>query len=213
MASRISLAVMRRISVVDTVTYFIYLVVMIYTTETMIGRHIMLCGPSSSGKTTVSKTIANIIGVPHIELDAIFWKPDWIEKPLKEFRMDVSTLIDTHKEGWVFDGNYARIRDIILPYADTVIWLRLPLRVVFWRMLCRTISRIRSREPLWGYNYETVRKAFFSRDSLLLYILMNWRRHFRTMKRSLEGIPHHASLIELHSQKDIDEFLRKISLV
>lgn len=173
----------------------------------MVGRHVIVWGPACSGKTTVTRQIARHIGVPHIELDAVFWQPDWVEKPVEEFRADVSILLEKHPDGWVFDGNYGRIKDLILPLADTLVWLRLPFYVVFWRVLKRTISRIVSRQQLWDNNYETWSKSFFSRESLLLYTISNWRRHVRKGKAELSTIPHTAEIIELLSSRAVDEFL------
>jgi len=95
-----------------------------------IGRRIVVYRPTGSGKTTIASEIAQSIGVPHIELDAIFWLPDWLEKSVEQFRDDVLAVIDKNPGGWVCDGNYSRVRDVILPQADTVVWLRLPFRVV-----------------------------------------------------------------------------------
>lgn len=173
----------------------------------MFGKHILVWGPASSGKTTLAQRISQYIGVPHIELDAIFWKPDWEEKSREEFRADVEAVIRDNSDGWVIDGNYGRIKDLVLPQADTVIWLRLPFCIVFWRALKRTIIRSWTKEPLWNNNYESWRLSFFSRDSLLLYIIKNWRRYIRKANKELAIITHHAGVIELRSSRQIDEFL------
>ena len=183
---------------------------LLYCWIVMLGRYVVVYGPSCSGKTTVSNRIAQYIGVPHVELDAVFWKPNWGETPLEEFRADVSRLLEEFNTGWVFDGNYSNVRDLILLQADTVVWLQLPFRVVFWRALRRAIGRIISRQPLWGHSYETFRNTFLSRESLLLYIIMNWRRYQR-LGESLEAIPHHASIIILRSQREIDDFMAMLS--
>ena len=94
-----------------------------------IGRRVSVCGLTGSGKTTLARHVAECIGVPLIELDSIFWQPGWTAKPVDELRADVYAAIQTHKDGWVCDGNYHQTRDITLPEADTVIWLRLPFRV------------------------------------------------------------------------------------
>lgn len=176
-----------------------------------IGRRIVVYGPIGSGKTTVASRIAQRLGIPHIELDAIFWQPDWVEKPLEEFRADVLAVLDSYTDGWVCDGNYSGVRDLVLPLADTVIWLRLPLRVAFWWLWKRTISRAWRREILWGTNRESWRLSFLSRDSLLLYQLTHWRRHHQGVKQSLEDIPHHASVFELRSTGEIETFLASLS--
>jgi adenylate kinase family enzyme len=176
-----------------------------------IGRYIVVYGPACSGKSTVARRLATAIDVPCIELDAIFWMPDWVEKPLDEFRADVSAALSRHPDGWVLDGNYSRVRDLILPFADTVIWLSPPFRVAFWRLLKRTVARCIDHKPLWGTNYESWRQSFFSRDSLILYQVINWRRYNKKIRQDLENIPHQASVIQLCSSREVETFLRSLS--
>ena len=172
-----------------------------------IGRRIVVYGSTGSGKTTVASCIAKSVGLPHIELDAVFWLPQWTEKPVAEFRADVTTLVSNHTDGWVFDGNYSRVRDLILPSADTVVWLRPPFLIAFWRLLKRAVVRSWKHEPLWGTNCESWRKAFLSRDSLLLYQMTHWRRTQERTGRALKEIPHQASVLELRSVSQIEAFL------
>lgn len=175
-------------------------------------RHIVVYGPTGSGKTTVAGSIAWRIGVPHIELDAIFWMPHWVSKPVEEFRADVSAILSRYGDGWVCDGNYRYVRDLILPQADAVVWLRLPFRVVFWQLLKRTIGRLRRDEVLWGTNRESWRLHFLSRDLLLLYAITSWRRHHEGIRQDLEEIPHQASIWELRSVREIEEFLASLKV-
>ena len=149
-----------------------------YTAEMLnIGRRVVVYGTTGSGKTTVAARIAECIGVPHIELDAIFWLPDWTQKPPEEYKAEVSALLEEYHDGWVCDGNYSALREPTLPQADAIIWLRLPFRVIYWRLLKRTFRRAWTKESLWGTNRESLLKAFFSRDSLLLYAITSRRRH------------------------------------
>ena len=172
-----------------------------------IGRHVVVYGPTGSGKTTVAARIAQSIGVLHIELDAIFWKPNWTKTPLEQFRTDVSSALADYPDGWVCDGNYQHVRDLTLPLADTVVWLRPPFRIAFWWLLKRTVARARTHELLWGTNRESWWQSFFSRGSILLYQMTHWRRTLRRTKHVLQEIPHQASALELRSVKEINEFL------
>ena len=175
------------------------------------GRRIVVYGPTSSGKTTMARRIAQRIEVPQIELDAIFWTPNWVKKPLEEFRAEVSTILSSYTDGWVCDGNYSGVRDLVLPLADTVVWLRPPFRGAFWWLLKRTMIRLLNRELLWGTNQESWRQQFLSRDSLLLYQMTHWRRHQKRTRQALDEIPHRASVLELRSVRDIEEFLISLS--
>ncbi len=184
-----------------------------YTAEMLnIGRRVVVYGPTGSGKTTVAARIAQSLGVSHIELDAIFWLPDWTEKSREEFRAEVITLLEDYQEGWVCDGNYSALRELILPRADTVVWLRLPFRVTFWRLLKRTVSRAWTKEPLWGgTNRESLLQAFFSRDSLLLYAITGRRRHHQKISHSLKEVSHRAKVYGLHSTREVEAFLARLS--
>ena len=175
-----------------------------------VGRRIVVYGPTGSGKTTVASRLARSLGLPHIELDALFWTPNWVGRPWEEFRAEVSAALDRCPDGWVIDGNYHRVRDLTLPLADTVVWLRLPLWVAFRWLWKRTISRAWKRELLWGTNRESWRLIFLSRDSLLLYQLTHWRRTHERTRQDLEQVHHKATVIELHSVAEIENFLTSL---
>ena len=87
-------------------------------------------------------------------------------------------------DGWVIDGNYGYLRPDILPHADSVVWLRLPYRVGMWRTSRRAVARAWDRAPICGENYESWRQAFFSRDSILLWVYQR-RDGSRTLVRDL----------------------------
>jgi adenylate kinase family enzyme len=136
---------------------------------------VAVVGNTGSGKTTLARELAMALDVPHIELDALFWRPDWETAPTEEFQAAVDNLIADN--GWVVDGNYfGRLGERVLARAELVVWMDPPLRTIMIRLLRRTIARIRSREEMWGTNRETVRDAFFNRNSLLLYALKMHRK-------------------------------------
>ena len=172
-----------------------------------IGRRIAVNGPTGSGKSTLARQLGDRLGLPVIELDALFHRPNWEPTPEDEFRAKVLAELDKSADGWVCDGNYSMVREIVLPRADTIVRLRLPWRVSFWRLLKRTITRARTKEPLWGTNYESWRMASLSRDSILLWSITHHRAHARNFERNLERTPHRASVIELRSSREVAAFL------
>jgi adenylate kinase family enzyme len=173
-------------------------------------RRIVVFGPSGSGKTTLGRTIAARLGLGCVELDALFHKPNWEPSTDEEFREKVARALDSHPEGWVVDGNYSRVHDITLGQADTAVWLRLPFRVVYARLVWRTVSRAWTRESLWGTNRESWRLSFMSRDSILLWGITNWRPHVRKMRGTLAETPHNARVIELRSTREVDALLASL---
>ena len=93
-----------------------------------LGRHIIVYGPTGSGKTSFANQVGELLGLPVVDLDAIFWRDGWHESPIDEFRAQVQDILSQSKEGWVIAGNYSQVRDLILAEANSAIWLRLPLR-------------------------------------------------------------------------------------
>jgi len=173
------------------------------------GRRINVVGTTGSGKTTVARAIAERLDVPYIELDALFWKPDWGETPDDEFlpKVDAATCGDR----WVLDGNYSRTRPIVWPRADMIVWLDYPFPRVFLQLLRRTISRAITKEAMWDGCVETWRKGFFSRDSILLWCLQTyWRR-----RRNYPGVfnrPEHRHLrvVRLRSPRETAGWLARL---
>ncbi len=127
-------------------------------------RRVSVVGSSGSGKTTFGARLAARLRVPHIELDAIWWGPNWTHLDAETFarRVDAATEADA----WVCDGNFSAVRPIVLERADAVVWLDLSLRTCLARMLRRTARRIRSGEQLWAGNRESWREVFVGREAL-----------------------------------------------
>jgi adenylate kinase family enzyme len=174
-------------------------------------RHhrISVIGTSGSGKTTVAAEIAERLSIRHVELDALHWKPGWREAALDEFIKQTDEA--TSGESWVVDGNYSKVRDIVWGRAETVVWLDLPFRVVFWRVLWRTISRIMTGEELWSGNRERF-GALFGPDSMPLWVLKTyWRRKKQYSELLRRAEYSHLVVIRLRSSREISEWLDSLS--
>jgi adenylate kinase family enzyme len=138
---------------------------------------VVVVGTSASGKTTFAARLAASLGVPRVELDELFWGPDWQSKPAAEF----VRLTEQATAGgrWVVDGNYAIARECIWPRANTIVWLNYGMPRVLWQGLRRTVGRAVSGAELWHGNRESFRRAFLSKDSILLWIVTTHRRRTR----------------------------------
>jgi adenylate kinase family enzyme len=174
-----------------------------------VGRRIAIYGPTGSGKTSLGHTLGQRLGLSLVELDAIFWLSNWQAKELERFKADVAVALAAHPEGWVSIGNYSQVRDIVLAQADTVLWLRLPFRVTFWRLFRRTLKRLTGKEHLWGTNNtESWRRTFLSRDSILLWAITSRKSHVERTQRNLRETPHHAQVMVLRSARAVRAFMK-----
>jgi adenylate kinase family enzyme len=172
-------------------------------------RRIVVVGTSGSGKTTVATRIAKELGLLHVELDSIHWAPNWTEIPDEDFRKQVFEA--TKGDGWVADGNYSKVRDILWSRADTLVWLDLPFSVVFWRVLKRTISRIINTEVLWNENIERW-NALIGLDSMPLWVIKTyWRRKREYSKLLTQAEYSHLHVIKLKTKKDVETWLSNLN--
>lgn len=172
-------------------------------------RRIAVVGTSGSGKTTLARRISRSLGIPHVELDALHWEPGWVEAPFEVLQERVRRALAG--DAWVVDGNYSSVRDIVWKRANTIVWLDYPLPLIMRQLLGRTLRRALTRQELWGGNRETLSKAFFSRDSILLWALTTYRRR-RKEYPALFAMPEHSHLrvVRLHSRKETHAWVKTL---
>jgi adenylate kinase family enzyme len=169
-----------------------------------LNRKILVAG--QGGKSTLARAIALDLGLPYIELDAIYWLPDWGERTPEDFRVQVQKTLDANPGGWVADGNYGgHLQGMVARQAETVVYVNIPWLVMFWRISLRSFRRSRDKKPVCGENVETWRKAFFSRDSLLWFLIKN-RRNLGKRTGRLRGWAEGAQMIELDGRGALDRF-------
>jgi hypothetical protein len=162
-------------------------------------------GISGSGKSTFSRELAERLGVPYLELDAIHHGPNWTEASAEELQARVRQFMASAPDGWVIDGNYERkLGDLVIAAADRIVWLDPPLRVALGRLWRRTRRRIRDGIELWGGNRETWRGGFLGWNSLLAWTLRSWVRHRREWPGALAG---HADVVRLRSVEEARRWL------
>jgi adenylate kinase family enzyme len=167
---------------------------------------VAVVGTSGAGKSTLARALANALSSPHIELDAIYWGPNWTPIPEPDLRQRIDAL--TSQPRWVCDGNYSVVRDLVWPRATAIVWLNYSFPRVFVRALRRTLRRCLWREPVFGNNRETVRKSFLSRDSILVWILRTHWRHQQSYPRLFAEPAHvHLQVIELRAESDAQRLL------
>lgn len=173
------------------------------------GPRICVIGTTGSGKTTTALRLAGILGIPHIELDSLHWLPGWVPMEREPFRQAVAQALSG--PAWITDGNYGKARDIIWERATTLIWTDYSLPVILWQLTLRTCKRVFTREELWNGNRETLRGAFFSKDSLFLWALQTFPRHRREYAayKSLPGGAH-LQMIHLRSRRETDDWLSQL---
>ncbi len=170
-------------------------------------HRICVVGTTGSGKSRVASEISRRLGIPHVELDSLYWGPNWTHTSKEELRMRAAKALEGN--AWVVDGNYSSVRDLSWPRAEAVVWLDYPLAIILWQLWRRTWKRVLTKENLWGTNRERLWPQFFSKDSLFLWALKTFKRRRQTYN-TLINSPEYAGLKVKHfkSPRETKAWLR-----
>ncbi len=168
-----------------------------------------MVGTTGSGKSTLAKCLADSWRIPYVELDALHWGPHWTEIKDEVFSSHVAHA--TRGDGWVADGNYRQVRELLWPRADTVVWLDYSLFTVLRRVIWRTIRRIATQEELWSGNRERLWGGALGRNSVILWALHTHRIRRREYT-ALFALPSldHGLRVRLRSPREARRWLSSV---
>ncbi len=162
-------------------------------------------GVSCSGKTTLARKLSNELNLPHLELDQLFWLPDWIQRDREEFREILKDKLSS--EDWVIDGNYSMIEQIMHDNWDFLIWLNPPFHVVLRRAFSRTFKRIKTKELVCNGNIETWKNFFTIDGNMIIWVLKTYRRR---QKQLQEAKKQFSNVVEVRCESDLERFITNL---
>ena len=161
------------------------------------GLRLLIIGANGAGKSVLARRLSEIYGIRHIELDRLFWKPEWEKSSVEEFVEKIKFELDKNNE-WIVDGNYYRmIGDVVWKDANVIIWLDYGMGLVARRVIGRTIKNIIQKRKLFDNNVDTFKRMLTPKDSIIVWSLKTFSRKRRKYK----------FLFENHSDEGV-EFLR-----
>jgi adenylate kinase family enzyme len=168
---------------------------------------INLIGTSGSGKTTFGRQLTARLGVPFVEMDALFWGSDWtfLEYEVLFSKLDAAL----EEKTWVLDGNYTRTLPKKWEQVQVVIWLDYSFPRILFQAITRAFIRILTREELWPGtgNRETIRKLLSS-DSILLWTIKSYRKNRNKITEFMTADEFsQIRFIRLKSPREADDFL------
>lgn len=177
-----------------------------------IGRRIHVVGNSASGKSTLAMRLAEALDARFVELDALNWQPAWVSlHDIDPGELDRRMREATGGERWVVAGSYmSHSQRAFWDRLDAVIWLDLPMPLLLRRVLRRTWRRWRSRELLWGTNYERFWPQLLvwkKHESLLAWIVTQHARKRRGMLAyQSDSRWSHIRFVRLTSAREVEVF-------
>lgn len=170
----------------------------------LVCKRICIIGPSSSGKTTLGKHMADKMGIPFYSLDKVQWFLGWRRRKLQEVLAIHEALIQ--QDGWIIEGNNVRTIRRRLNRADAVIFLDFGR----WAALKRYFQRIwryyGKRRP---HAPEGCHEVFNS--EMLRHILITNPRMRKKYLKWIEAHPH-LLVYRLERFSDLQKLYQELGL-
>lgn len=163
-------------------------------------KKILVIGSPGAGKSTLTKKMSQISGIPAIHLDALFWQPHWTETPQTEWLEIVRKIIKNKK--WIMDGNFSSSFDIRIPTADLIVFLDFPRWICMWRIFQRVLQnhgKVRydmGNECPEKWDWEFVKYVWKFKQNIRPENLTKLKQHAASKK-----------IITLRKPKEAQEFL------
>ena len=164
-----------------------------------------MVGPSGSGKSVLSRMLAERLSLPHVELDRI----RQAQPNDAEFIRRVAAL--TAEPAWIVDGHYRLVRDGIWRRAEMIVWLNYPLGFVLLRLLGRFAAKRRGAP----------RSVEEARERIGVAPSASWSRRFARLGRTVRERGEYralltaaarrgAHLVELRSETETRAWLESL---
>ena len=150
-------------------------------------KKIIVIGCPGSGKSTFSKALQKITGIPLFHLDMMFWNTDKTTVEKTVFLDRLSKVLE--KSEWIIDGNYGSTMELRIKECDTVVFLDYPLDVC--------LSGVRERR---GKARSDMPWVEYDEDAEFIEFIKNY---------NLENRPQVMELLKKYSYKNIFIFTNR----
>ncbi len=157
----------------------------------------IVIGSPGAGKSTFSRKLRDVTGLPLYYLDMLWHRPDKTTIPKQEFDRKLKDVLI--KDKWIIDGNYNRTLEMRVNYCDTIFLLDFPLDICLSGAESR-IGKEREDLPWYETEFDTEFKQFildFPKESLpQIYALIEKYREDK-------------HVIIFKSREESEEYLKK----
>ncbi len=156
----------------------------------------MIIGCPGSGKSTFSRVLHQITGIPLFHLDMMYWNSDRTTVEKSVFRKRLSDTIQQNE--WIIDGNYGSTIELRLQACDTVIFLDYPLEICLDGVRERR-GKVRSDMP-WIENED-------EEDTEFIEFIKSYNSQSKPQIMDLLKLYSDKNIFIFNNRTEADEFL------
>lgn len=160
-------------------------------------KKIIVIGCPGSGKSTFSRALHDLTGIPLFHLDMMYWNEDRTRVEKDVFYARLSNVLQ--KDEWIIDGDYSSTMEWRMGASDTIIFLDYPLEVCLQGASAR-VGSVRSDMP-WVEKESKVDDEFSAR-------IRNYNEEKRPCVLALLEKYSQKNIIILNSREQATEFLK-----
>jgi len=164
-------------------------------------------GNAGGGKSTLSKRLAKMTGLPMVALDLLKYKPGGGEVPYEDYKAAHDRVLQ--QDQWIIDG-YGSLDTVWerLEVADTLIYLDMPILRHYWWVTKRFVKGFLVPPENWPEHSPLLRGTLSSYYTV-------WLCHQKLTPKYREYVhkaKEHKRVYHLRSPKQVKEFYQSVEL-
>ena len=165
-------------------------------------ERVIIIGCGGAGKSTLARKLGEVLDLPVVHLDKLFWKPGWVETSREEF--DALLAQELAKDRWIMDGNFNRTMPERIARCDTVIYLDFSRFACLLGVLKRVLTTYGTVRPDMGEGCpERI-------DFEFLKWVWNYNKDKRERNYRLLNEAEHAETVVLKNRRMVRKFLAQL---
>ena len=162
-------------------------------------KKVIVIGCPGSGKSTFSRALHELTGLPIYHLDLLYWNSDRTTVSKEVFRERLQSVLAL--DSWIIDGNYGSTIEMRMAECDTVFLLDFPLDVC--------IEGVRQRQ---GKPRPDMPWTETEDDEEFLEFIRNFEKDSKPKILTLLQIYQEKNIIILKSREEADSFINNLSI-
>jgi adenylate kinase family enzyme len=168
-------------------------------------KKVAVFGNAGGGKSTLSRRLSEITGLPLYVLDKIQYQPGGDKLPSEDYKLAHQQILDSDR--WIIDG-FGCMETLWprLDQADTLVFIDLPLYVHFWWVTKRLIMGYFQSPAGWPENSPILKSSLTSYRALWLCHQLLTPKYRQYVEQARSGSVYH-----IRSTEQIRQFFASIA--